>query len=119
VEDETREFLFPDAVSEAQKLALPLVSSGMTDDEILAGYTDLQRDDLLAALAYAARLSDAKRIALGLMNFLVEGQLPRGWRVMRGRRSLSRGSRVGEEILRSLASAPRTQRHQPGRGGRL
>ncbi|MFZ3375047.1 MAG: hypothetical protein WA183_05795 [Chthoniobacterales bacterium] len=27
-------------------------------------YEDLERDDLLAALAYAARVSDAKRVAL-------------------------------------------------------
>ncbi len=31
---------------------------------MLADYGDLERDDLLAALAYAARLSDARRIAL-------------------------------------------------------
>jgi uncharacterized protein (DUF433 family) len=45
-------------------MLLELMSSGMTHDEILADYEDLERDDLLAALAYAARLSDAKRIAL-------------------------------------------------------
>ncbi len=45
-------------------MLLELMSSGMTKEEILADYTDLAPDDLLAALAYAARLSDARRIAL-------------------------------------------------------
>ena len=35
---------------------LELLSSGMTIDEILADYPDLERDDLLAALAYSAEL---------------------------------------------------------------
>ncbi|MEX2315963.1 MAG: DUF433 domain-containing protein [Pirellulales bacterium] len=39
---------------------LELLSSGMTIDEILADYADLERDDLLAALAYAARLTQTK-----------------------------------------------------------
>jgi uncharacterized protein (DUF433 family) len=39
---------------------LELLSSGMTIDEILADYEDLERDDLLAVLAYAARLSQTK-----------------------------------------------------------
>jgi uncharacterized protein (DUF433 family) len=34
---------------------LELLSSGMTFDEILGDYEDLEREDLLAALAYAAR----------------------------------------------------------------
>lgn len=34
---------------------LELLSSGMTIDEILADYEDLERDDLLAALGYSAR----------------------------------------------------------------
>ncbi len=45
-------------------MLLELMSSGMTHEEILADYADLAPDDLLAALAYAARLSDARRIAL-------------------------------------------------------
>ncbi len=45
-------------------MLLELMSSGMTNEEILADYEDLERDDLLAALAYAARLSDAKRVVL-------------------------------------------------------
>ena len=40
---------------------LELLSSGMTIDQILADYADLERDDLLAVLAYAARLSQVKR----------------------------------------------------------
>ncbi|HEX8373221.1 MAG TPA: DUF433 domain-containing protein [Chthoniobacterales bacterium] len=45
-------------------LLLELLSSGMTMEQILADYEDLERADLLAVLAYAARLSDAKRVAL-------------------------------------------------------
>jgi uncharacterized protein (DUF433 family) len=41
---------------------LELMSSGMTMDEILADYPDLEREDLLAVLAYAARLSQVKRM---------------------------------------------------------
>ena len=41
---------------------LELLSSGMTIDEILADYEDLEREDLLAVLAFAARLSQVKRI---------------------------------------------------------
>lgn len=41
---------------------LELLSSGMTHDEILADYTDLERDDLLAVLAYAARLARTRRL---------------------------------------------------------
>ncbi len=41
---------------------LELLSSGMTIDEILADYEDLERDDLLAALAFAARLTRMRRL---------------------------------------------------------
>jgi uncharacterized protein (DUF433 family) len=41
---------------------LELLSSGMTIDEILADYEDLERDDLLAVLAYATRLSQTHRL---------------------------------------------------------
>ena len=41
---------------------LELLSSGMTFDEILADYADLERDDLLAALAFAARLARTRRL---------------------------------------------------------
>ena len=36
-------------------MLLELLSSGMTCEAILSDYEDLERDDLLAALAYAAR----------------------------------------------------------------
>jgi uncharacterized protein (DUF433 family) len=39
-----------------------LLSSGMTIDEILADYEDLERDDLLAVLSYAARLARTRRL---------------------------------------------------------
>jgi uncharacterized protein (DUF433 family) len=38
-------------------MLLELLSSGMTVEEVLADYEDLEREDLLAALAYGARLS--------------------------------------------------------------
>jgi uncharacterized protein (DUF433 family) len=41
---------------------LELLSSGMTADEILADYEDLEHDDILAVLAYAARVTQTKRI---------------------------------------------------------
>ena len=41
---------------------LELLSAGMSTDEILADYEDLERDDVLAALAFATRLSQVKRI---------------------------------------------------------
>ena len=41
---------------------LELLSSGMTHDEILADYEDLERDDLFAVLAYAARLARTRRL---------------------------------------------------------
>ncbi len=41
---------------------LELLSSGMTIDEILADYEDLERDDLLAVLAFAAQLARTRRL---------------------------------------------------------
>ncbi len=41
---------------------LELLSSGMTIDEILDDYEDLERDDLLAVLAFAARLARTRRL---------------------------------------------------------
>ena len=41
---------------------LELLSSGMTSDEILADYEDLEREDILAVLDFARRLSQVKRI---------------------------------------------------------
>ena len=43
---------------------LELLSSGMTTEEILADYQDLEREDILAVLGYAARLSSVQRIEL-------------------------------------------------------
>lgn len=41
---------------------LELLSSGMTFDDILTDYEDLEREDILAALDYARRLSQINRI---------------------------------------------------------
>ena len=41
---------------------LELLSSGMAIDEILADHEDLEREDILAALDYARRLSQINRI---------------------------------------------------------
>ena len=43
-------------------MILDLLSAGMTSEEILADYDDLEPEDILAVLAYAARLSQVKRI---------------------------------------------------------
>jgi len=44
------------------EMILELLSSGMTVDEVLADYEDLEREDILAVLAFAARLSQVMRI---------------------------------------------------------
>ena len=41
---------------------LELLSSGMTIPEILEDYEDLEKEDLLAALAWAARLAQSRRL---------------------------------------------------------
>jgi len=41
---------------------LELLSAGMSHEEILADYEDLEQEDLLAVLAFAARLSQVKRV---------------------------------------------------------
>jgi uncharacterized protein (DUF433 family) len=41
---------------------LELLSSGMTIEEILADYDDLESDDIRAVLLFAARLSQVKSI---------------------------------------------------------
>ncbi|HEY2589777.1 MAG TPA: DUF433 domain-containing protein [Tepidisphaeraceae bacterium] len=41
---------------------LELLSSGMTFEEILGDYPDLEREDLLAVLAFAARLAQSRRL---------------------------------------------------------
>jgi len=44
------------------EMILELLSSGMTPDEILADYEDLEPDDILAVFSFATRLSQIKRI---------------------------------------------------------
>jgi uncharacterized protein (DUF433 family) len=44
---------------------LELLSSGMTFEEILDDYEDLERDDLLAALEYGALTVGGHRVPLG------------------------------------------------------
>ena len=44
------------------ELILELLSSGMSSEEILDDYEDLEREDILAALSFATRLSQIKRI---------------------------------------------------------
>ena len=41
---------------------LELLASGMTPEEILQDYPDLEMDDLRAVLLYAARLSEVKHM---------------------------------------------------------
>ena len=44
------------------EVLLELLSSGMTFEEILSDYEDLEREDLLAVLAFATQLSRTKRL---------------------------------------------------------
>jgi len=44
------------------EMILELLSSGMTTEEILADYEDLEREDILAVLSYAAKLNQVKRL---------------------------------------------------------
>lgn len=41
---------------------LELLGSGMSTEDILTDYDDLEREDILAVLLYAARLSQVKSI---------------------------------------------------------
>ena len=43
------------------EMLLDLLSSGRTHDEILADYEDLERDDLLAILAFTTRLAGSRQ----------------------------------------------------------
>ncbi|MGZ8489666.1 MAG: DUF433 domain-containing protein [Candidatus Binatia bacterium] len=43
-------------------MILELLSAGMSHNEILADYDDLEREDILAVLAFAARLTQIKRV---------------------------------------------------------
>ena len=42
------------------EMILQLLSSGMSEKEILEDYEDLQREDILASLTYAAKLTEVK-----------------------------------------------------------
>lgn len=44
------------------KNVLEWFASGMTTEEILSDFKDLEREDILAALSYAARLAHVKRL---------------------------------------------------------
>ncbi len=44
------------------EMLLELMSGGMSVDDILSDYEDLEREDILAVLAYAARLSRTRRV---------------------------------------------------------
>lgn len=44
------------------EVLLELLSSGMTTDEILDDYPDLEREDLLAVFAFAAKLTQTTRL---------------------------------------------------------
>lgn len=44
------------------EMLLDLLSSGMTHDQMLADYEDLEREDLLAAIAYGAQLARTRRL---------------------------------------------------------
>jgi uncharacterized protein (DUF433 family) len=44
------------------EILLELLSAGMTIEEILADYEDLEQEDIFATLAFAARLSQVKRM---------------------------------------------------------
>ncbi|MGI8412624.1 MAG: DUF433 domain-containing protein [Solirubrobacteraceae bacterium] len=41
---------------------LELLSAGMTIDEVLADYPDLEREDILAALEFGARAGGRRRV---------------------------------------------------------
>ncbi len=43
-------------------MLLELLSGGMTVEELLEDYPDLEHDDFLAVFAFAARLSEVKHI---------------------------------------------------------
>ncbi len=44
-------------------MILELLASGMSHQEILTDYDDLEEDDIRACLQYAARISDIKSLA--------------------------------------------------------
>jgi len=44
------------------ELILQLLGSGMTTEEILEDYEDLEKEDILASLMYASKLTEVKSI---------------------------------------------------------
>ncbi len=44
------------------EMLLELLGAGMSFDEVLADYEDLEREDLLAALRYAAAMTHSRRL---------------------------------------------------------
>ena len=44
------------------ELILQLLGSGMSTEEILEDYEDLEKDDILASLMYASKLAEVKSI---------------------------------------------------------
>jgi len=44
------------------EVILEVLSSGMTIEKVLSDYEDLEHDDILAVFAFAARLSQIKRL---------------------------------------------------------
>ena len=46
------------------EVILELLSAGMTNDEILSDYDDLEYEDILATLAFATKLSQVKRLEI-------------------------------------------------------
>jgi len=47
------------------EVLLELLASGMTIEEVLEDYLDLERDDLLAALEFGAKTAGMRRVPLG------------------------------------------------------
>ena len=47
-------------------LILDLLSAGMTMEEILEDYEDLEREDIYACLQFAAKLSEVKSVRLAV-----------------------------------------------------
>ncbi len=45
------------------EIILQLMSSGMTINEILEDYEDLEKEDIMAVLMYASKLSEVKSIS--------------------------------------------------------
>ncbi len=45
------------------QMLLELLASGMTIDEVLADYPDLERDDLLGALEFGAATAGGQRVS--------------------------------------------------------